>query len=246
VPFEVIPAIDLRGGRVVRLRQGDFEQETAYVDDAAEVARVFANAGARLIHVVDLDGARQGNPVHQPVVAAICTAIEGRAQAEVAGGLRTHEAVAEAFSVGAARVVVGTSALHDPGFARSIAGAYGVDRVVAAIDVRDGQAIGDGWHEEAEGRPVQAAMRALAAAGIATFEVTAIHRDGLLEGPDLDLLRQLIHLELGTVIASGGMSSLADLRAVADLGCAGAIVGRAIYEGRIDLGEALLLAASLA
>ena len=245
MPFAVIPAIDLRGGRVVRLRQGDFEQETSYGDDPAEVARVFANAGAGLIHVVDLDGARTGTPVNQGAVAAICGAIEGRADAELAGGLRSASAVADAFSTGAARVVVGTSALRDPDFARALAESYGANRVVAAIDVRDGQAVGQGWQDNTEGVPAQDAMSALADAGIAIFEVTAIQRDGLLEGPDLDLLRGLIELGLGTVIASGGVSSLADLRAVADLGCGGAIVGRAIYEGRIDLGEALLLAESL-
>jgi len=244
--FEVIPAIDLRGGRVVRLRRGDFDQETSYGEDAASVATLFANAGAQWIHVVDLDGARDGAPVNRDAIAGIVAALEGRAQTEVAGGLRTSEAVNEALQAGAARIVVGTAALRDPSFAGSLVTALGPDRVVAAIDVRDGYAIGEGWREGAIGPIAADALAALADQGVATFEVTAISRDGLLEGPDLDLLAGLVGLELGNVIASGGVSSLADLRAVAELGCSGAIVGRAIYEGRVDLREAVVVAADFA
>jgi phosphoribosylformimino-5-aminoimidazole carboxamide ribotide isomerase len=246
VPFEVIPAIDLRGGRVVRLRRGDFEQETSYGDDVAGVAIPFANAGARWIHVVDLDGAREGRPINREAIAGIVAALVGRASAEVAGGLRTPESVALAIAAGAARIVVGTAALRNPDFAGGLVEAYGADRVVAAIDVRDGRAVGDGWRAGAEGRDPRAALESLAAVGVEIFEVTAISRDGLLEGPDLDLLAALVALDLGDVIASGGVSSLADVRAVADLGCTGAIVGRALYEGRIDLREAIEVAAAIA
>jgi phosphoribosylformimino-5-aminoimidazole carboxamide ribotide isomerase len=244
VSFDLIPAIDLRGGRVVRLRRGDFGQETSYGEDPAAVATLFANAGARWLHVVDLDGARSGVPSNGDAIAGIVAAAGDRAAAEVAGGLRTAEAVDAALGSGAARIVVGTAALRDPTFAGDLVATYGEDRIVAAIDVRDGRAVGDGWREGAEGPEAGAAVAMLADQGITTFEVTAISRDGLLDGPDLDLLATLVAVDRGDVIASGGVSSLADLRAVAELGCAGAIVGRALYEGRIELPEAVALAAT--
>jgi phosphoribosylformimino-5-aminoimidazole carboxamide ribotide isomerase len=244
VTFEVIPAIDLRGGRVVRLRRGDFGQETSYGEDPSAVATLFANAGARWLHVVDLDGARDGVPTNREAIAGIVAAAGERAGAEVAGGLRTSDDVAAAFAAGAARVVVGTAALRDPIFAGDLVAAFGEDRIVAAIDVRDGRAVGEGWRGDAQGPEAGIAVAMLADHGITTFEVTAISRDGLLEGPDLDLLAMLVAIDRGAVIASGGVSSLADLRAVADLGCVGAIVGRAIYEGRIELPEAVALAAT--
>jgi phosphoribosylformimino-5-aminoimidazole carboxamide ribotide isomerase len=244
VPFDVIPAIDLRGGRVVRLRRGDFGQETTYGEDASAVATLFANAGARLLHVVDLDGAREGVPSNREAIAGIVAAAGERAAAEVAGGLRTPEVIAAAFEAGAARVIVGTAALRDPVFAGDLVAAYGEDRIAAAIDVRNGRAVGEGWRDDAQGPDAGTAVAMLADQGVTTFEVTAISRDGLLDGPDLDLLAMLVAMDRGAVIASGGVSSLADLRAVADLGCVGAIVGRAIYEGRIELPEAVALAAT--
>ena len=244
MPFEVIPAIDLRGGHVVRLRRGDFGEETSYGEDPAAVAKTFVNAGARWLHVVDLDGARQGRPGNPREIRAIAGAVGERGAMEVAGGLRTPDAVAEAIAAGAARIVVGTGALRDPAFAADLVATYGADRVAVAIDVRDGRAIGEGWREGAEGEPAGDALIRLADAGVGTFEVTAINRDGLLEGPDTDLLGALVALGRGSVIASGGISSLADIRSVADLGCDGAIVGRAIYEGRLDLREAMEVAAT--
>jgi phosphoribosylformimino-5-aminoimidazole carboxamide ribotide isomerase len=239
VTFEVIPAIDLRGGRVVRLRRGEFEDETTYGDDPVVAAIQFANAGARWIHVVDLDGARSGTPVQGAVVRDVIAAVGGRVWIEVSGGLREAAVVNDALMAGASRVVVGTAALRDPAFAADLVATHGASRIAVAIDVRDGQAIGEGWHDGAAGVPARDAMARLRDAGVTTFELTAIARDGLLEGPDLDLLAQLVSPEAGSVIASGGISSLADIRAVADLGCAGAIIGRALYELRIDLGEAV-------
>jgi len=249
VPFDVIPAIDLRGGSVVRLRGGDFAKETAYGDDPVAVALEFARAGARWIHVVDLDGARAGTPQHGNVIGAVAGALAEAGSAtrvEVAGGLRTTENAAAALAAGAARIVVGTAALRDPGFAASLVTTYGAVRVAAAIDVRDGLAVGEGWRVDAPGVPADIAVARLADAGIAVFEVTAISRDGLLNGPDIELLARLVGVNRGAIVASGGVSSLADLRLVADHGCAGAIVGRAIYEGRIDLRAAVELAADLA
>lgn len=237
--FELLPAIDLRGGRVVRLRQGDFTRETAYGDDPRAVARAFADAGAAWLHVVDLDGARAGEPRQLELVAAVVAESVGRLHVELGGGLRTAEAVAGALATGAARVAVGTAILHDPAFAAALIAHHGTDRIVAAIDVRGGLALGEGWRAGAPGIAAATALERLADAGVTTFEVTAVDRDGLLEGPDLDLLRSLVDLGRGRIIASGGVATIDDLLRIQAAGCAGAIVGRALYEGRIDLAEAI-------
>lgn len=240
--FAVIPAIDLRGGRVVRLRQGDFEREDVFADDPAAVATTFAAGGAAWIHVVDLDGARSGSPVNGAAVQAIteCVATTaGATRIEVAGGLRSTADVDGVLSRGADRAVLGTAILADPDLARRLVDRHGPDRIVAAIDVRDGLAVGEGWRAVAAGVTPETVLPGLQASGIRAFEVTAIDRDGLLGGPDLDLLRRLVALRAGDVIASGGVRSIDDLRAIRDVGCRGAIVGRALYEGRLDLVEAI-------
>lgn len=241
--FVVLPAIDLRGGRVVRLQQGDFARETAYSDDPVEVAAGFADAGARWLHVVDLDGARTGVPAHRGVIESIVKAVGDRAAVEVAGGLRDESAVAAMLDVGAARAVVGTAALREPAFAGRLVAAHGSERIAAAIDIRQGRAVGHGWAEDAPDVDAAGAIGALADAGVTTFEVTAIDRDGLLEGPDLGLYERLAALDVGSIIASAGISTLDDLRALRARGCVGAIVGRAIYEGRLDLAQAIEVAA---
>jgi phosphoribosylformimino-5-aminoimidazole carboxamide ribotide isomerase len=233
--FELLPAIDLVDGRVVRLRQGDFSQATTYDDTPAGAARMFAEAGATWLHVVDLDGARAGEPLQLQLVAGLVAGVQGSAQVELGGGLRTPEAVAAALDAGATRAVVGTAALRDPAFAQAVVERHGRDRIVASIDVRQGLALGEGWREGAPGVPAADAVAMLAAAGVDTFEVTAIDRDGLLNGPDLTLLGSLVGLGLGRIIASGGVSSLDDVLAARSIGCSGAIVGRALYEGRVDL-----------
>jgi phosphoribosylformimino-5-aminoimidazole carboxamide ribotide isomerase len=238
-PFEILPAIDLRGGHVVRLRQGDFTRETAYSDDPVEVARRFADAGARWLHVVDLDGARSGRPTHAAVIAAVVAALGDRTRIEIAGGLRDEAAVAVALEAGAARAIVGTAALRKPAFAGRLVAAHGADRVAAAIDVREGRAVGHGWSAGAVGVDASEAIERLADVGMTMFEVTAIERDGLLLGPNLALYAHLVALDRGSIIASGGITTLDDLQHVRALGCAGAIVGRAIYEGRLDLIRAL-------
>lgn len=237
--FELLPAIDLRGGRVVRLVQGDFARELVYGSDPAEIARSFADAGAEWLHVVDLDGARAGGPRQSAVVAAIVAAVEGRARCELAGGLRTPEAVRAALDAGADRVAVGTAVLGDASLARRLVAMAGAEGVVAALDVRDGLAVGEGWRQGAPGVPVETVLARLADAGIERFEVTAIERDGGLGGPDLGLLRRLVDLGRGAIVASGGIRSVDDLLAARSVGASGAIVGRAIYEGRLDLGEAV-------
>lgn len=241
--FEILPAIDLRDGRVVRLRQGDFGQETTYSDDPVAVAVEFAAAGARWLHVVDLDGARTGVPAHVATTQAIAAAVGAEVHVEVAGGLRTAANVRRALAAGAARIVLGTAALRDPAFASDAIRDYGADRVAVAIDVRDGRASGEGWEANAPTTDALEAIERLADAGVTTFEVTAIDRDGLLEGPDLPLLTQAVELGRGRIIASAGIASLEDIAAVRAIGCAGAIVGRALYEGQLSLRDALSAAA---
>lgn len=239
--FEILPAIDLRNGRVVRLRQGDFERQTIYDTDPDGAATAFAMAGARWLHVVDLDGARTGTPSHARAIAAIVAAVGERTQVEVAGGLRDERAVAEALGAGAARAVVGTAALQDRAFAGRLVATHGAGRVAVALDVREGRAVGHGWTADAPGIDAAEAIRRLADVGVDTFEVTAIERDGLLGGPNLALYERLLRLGRGAIIASGGITTLDDLIAVRDIGCSGAIVGRALHEGHLDLGAALLL-----
>ena len=242
--FELLPAIDLIGGRVVRLEQGDFDRETSFSTDPVAVATTFASGGATWLHIVDLDGARSGRPQQGATVRAIVTALAPTARIELAGGLRTPEAIEEALAAGAARVVIGTAALRDPRFAGSVVAAHGSGRIVVALDVRGDQAIGEGWRSSAPGVPPGEAIRRLADAGVTTFEVTSIDRDGLLGGPDLAMLGGLVDVGRGRIIASGGVARVEDIEAVRRLGCAGAIVGRALYDGSLDLSAALAASSS--
>ncbi|MBI2776039.1 MAG: 1-(5-phosphoribosyl)-5-[(5-phosphoribosylamino)methylideneamino] imidazole-4-carboxamide isomerase [Chloroflexi bacterium] len=238
--FDVLAAIDLRAGRVVRLREGDFARETTYADDPAAVARGFVDRGVRWLHLVDLDGARAGERIQVREVAAIIDAVGGRAAIEVGGGLRTAAAVAALLASGAARAVVGSAAIHDPGFAADLVKRHGPDRIAVALDVRDGEAVGQGWRPDAVGQATERALGDLIAAGVRWFEVTAIARDGSLEGPDLELLqRVLAQAGDAKVIASGGIATVEDLLATWTAGCSGAIVGRALYEGDFDLARAI-------
>jgi phosphoribosylformimino-5-aminoimidazole carboxamide ribotide isomerase len=233
--FELLPAIDLRAGRVVRLREGDFARMTAYESDPRSVARAFAEAGAERLHMVDLDGAREGRPRQLDLVGEVVKDLGGRARVELGGGLRTPEDVAAVLDLGVSRVAVGTAALRDPAFAAGLVARHGPGRIVGSIDVRAGLALGEGWRAGAAGLPAAEAITMLADAGITTFEVTAIDRDGLLAGPDLDLMGALVSMARGGIIASGGIASIEDVLALRAAGCAGAIVGRALYVGQVEL-----------
>jgi phosphoribosylformimino-5-aminoimidazole carboxamide ribotide isomerase len=240
--FEVLPAIDVRGGRVVRLLRGDRARATTYAQDAAGVADGFVARGARWLHVVDLDGARDPLERQTRLLVDIVGRVGDRASVEVAGGLRDVRAVEACLRAGAARVVLGTAALDDPSFAGRLAAEFGPRRVAVALDVRDGLAVGHGWIPGAPGVAVDAALEQLAGAGVTIFEVTAIDRDGTLAGPDLVMLERIVRQTPGDVIASGGISNAADMAAVRALGCRGAILGRALYEGTLSLEEALAAA----
>ena len=234
----VYPAIDLRGGRCVRLLQGAFERETVYGDDPVAVARGFEAAGARWLHVVDLDGARAGHPVQHELVARICAAVHIPVQ--VGGGLRDRAAIEAAFATGASRVVVGTTAAHDPDRCGELCAAH-PGRVVVGLDVRAGQVRVAGWTEAATPDPLVLARR-VATLGAAAIVYTDIARDGTQGGPDLERTSAIARAAGVPVIASGGIGSLDDVRAVAARaadGVAGMIIGRALYTGAIRLDDAL-------
>jgi phosphoribosylformimino-5-aminoimidazole carboxamide ribotide isomerase len=231
------PAIDIRDGRAVRLTQGDYARETAYDDDPVVAAHRWVDGGARWLHVVDLDGAKAGEPVNLEHVRRIVSAVNVPVQ--VGGGLRDSKKVGEAISSGAERVVLGTAAVRDPELAAAIAAAY-PERVVVSIDTRSGKAAAEGW-TEASDLDAADVMSTLAERGIRRFVYTPVEVDGLMEGPDLDSLRRVASATDSEVVYSGGIGSLEDLRAVASLGLenlGGVIVGRALYEGRFTVAEA--------
>jgi phosphoribosylformimino-5-aminoimidazole carboxamide ribotide isomerase len=233
----LFPAIDIRGGRAVRLIQGDYEQETAYDDDPVVAARRWVDGGARWLHIVDLDGARAGEPVNLEHIRRIVATVDVPVQ--LGGGLRDSKKVEEAISSGAERVVLGTAAVRDPEMAEAIAAAHG-GRVVASVDSRSGKVAAEGWTEGTDRDPT-AVIAELSRRGLSRFVYTPVDVDGLMEGPDLDSLREVAEATDGAVIYSGGIGSLDDLRAVADLGLdnlEGVIVGRALYEQRFTVAEA--------
>ncbi len=229
----VYPALDLLDGRVVRLRQGDYRQATVYGEDPVAVARRWRSEGAEWLHVVDLDGARVGFPRHLEVVARI-TALGVRVQ--LGGGLRREEDLLSAFAAGAERAVVGTAALRDPPWLQRIASRFG-ERIAVALDVQDERVMVGGW-QEAEPIGFEAAAARCIAAGVRRLVVTDVRADGMLTGPSLDLFRRAVALGV-PVIASGGIRSASDLRALRAIGVEGVIVGRALYEGLLSVPEAI-------
>ncbi len=233
-------AVDVRGGRCVRLRQGDYGAETVYDDDPVARATAMAEAGAGWIHAVDLDGARTGHPENAAVVAAIAAAVDVPVQA--GGGVRTAEAAAAWFAAGVERVVLGTAALHNPGLVRQLARSH---RIAVGLDARAGEVAVEGWLEGSD-RSVLDVARSFAADGVDAFVVTEISRDGTLGGPDVEGLAAVLD-EVSAdidVIASGGVGRLDDLKTLADLEgrggrrLSGVIVGTALYERRFTVAEA--------
>lgn len=231
---DLYPAIDLRGGRVVRLTKGDYAAETVYGDDPIAVATRFASAGAPWIHVVDLDAARSGDPVNRPVVAAIAEALEGRASIQNGGGVRTVADAEALAAAGVARVVMGSAAIADP---RLVVAASEVVPVAVGLDHRDGEIAVHGW---TEGSGVQLADALDRFPTASAFVVTDISRDGMLGGPDVDGLAAAVAVSDVPIIASGGVATVADIRALASIaGLGGIITGKAIYERRFTVEQAL-------
>jgi phosphoribosylformimino-5-aminoimidazole carboxamide ribotide isomerase len=232
--IDLYPAIDLRDGKVVRLLQGDYDQQTTYGNDPVAVALSFADAGARWIHVVDLDAARSGSPVNRPVVSAIAAALAGRASVQTGGGVRTVGDAQSLADAGVARVVMGSAAVKDPSL---VAAASEVVPVAVGLDHRNGEVAVHGW---TEGSGVQLADALGWFPTAAAFVITDIARDGMLTGPDVDGLAAAARATSIPVIASGGVSSLADIAALRVVpGIGGVITGKAVYEGRFTVAEAL-------
>jgi len=237
---DLYPAIDLRAGRVVRLYQGDFDQETVYGLDPVAVAEGYAAAGARWIHVVDLDAARTGTPGNRPVIAAVAAAVGPTVNLQASGGIRDRASAEELLACGVHRVVLGTAAVEFPELVRELAAHH---RVAVGIDTRGRDVAVRGW-TEGSGVDLFDLLARFTASGVAAVIVTDISRDSTLEGPDLEGLASVLDATDIPVIASGGVGGLADLEALATLeasghGLEGAIVGKALYEGRFTVGEAI-------
>jgi phosphoribosylformimino-5-aminoimidazole carboxamide ribotide isomerase len=237
----ILPAIDLRGGQCVRLRQGDYARETVYDADPAAVARRWAEQGAAFLHLVDLDGAREGHPVNAAAVRAIVAAVAVPCQ--LGGGVRSQNHLDEVFSWGVARVVLGTRALQDPNWCAAMCRRY-PDRIVLGIDARDGKVATEGWLHTSERTAVDLAREA-SAWPPAAIVYTDISRDGMLSGPNVEATARLAAAVPLPVIASGGVSTLDDIVRLADAGLHGCIVGRALYEGRLELAAAIRAASGI-
>ena len=239
--FTVFPAVDISDGKCVRLLQGRFGTETVYSDDPVEVALGFCSAGARWLHIVDLDGAKTGEPANRELVLEVVKRASCPVQA--GGGMRSLGDVEEIIAAGANRAVLGTVALDDPAELERACARYG-DRIAVSLDVSGGELASHGWTVGA-GVPLDEAVATFQSAGATSFIYTDISRDGTMAGPDIDGLKRITALTDVPVIASGGIASLEELRAVArmqDEGITGAIVGRALYEGKFTVGEANLAA----
>ncbi len=231
------PAIDILGGKAVRLVEGNFDDETIYHDDPLDAARSWVAAGARYLHVVDLDGAKQGEPASLDHLERICR--EAGVPVQYGGGLRSLPAVREALRAGAERVIVGTAAFRDIDFLDDVVASYG-ERVMVAVDVRGGHISTAGWTQTTQ-MNAEDAIRRLTARGVRSFVYTNVDRDGKLEGPDLGDVRRVARAVRGRFIYSGGIGKVEDLSTLAGLrqvNLRGVIVGKALYEGRFTVAEA--------
>ena len=230
------PAIDIAEGKAVRLVQGDFDAQTVYADSPLEAARAWVDAGARYLHIVDLDGARHGTPQNlhelERVVAELGVPVQ------YGGGLRSVQAVADAIAAGASRAILGTAAFADVDFLDDVVGRFG-ERIVVSVDTRGGFVSTSGWTETTE-LPAGAVIDRMQDRGVRTFVFTNVDRDGLLGGPDLDEIREVAAVVRGRFMYSGGIGRREDLAALAALrqvNLSGVIVGKALYEGRFTIAE---------
>jgi phosphoribosylformimino-5-aminoimidazole carboxamide ribotide isomerase len=236
--MEIWPAIDLRGGQCVRLKEGDFARETVFDADPVAVALRFAQQGARRVHVVDLDGARDGGPVNRDLVLRIVA--ESRLAVELGGGIRDEPTLADYLAAGVARVVLGTRAVEDPDWLTAMARAY-PGRIVLGLDARNGRLASRGWLATTGQDVIEYATR-LGDLPLAAIVYTDIARDGVMRGPNLEAVGRMAEATTVPVVASGGVTRIEDVRALAGLPIAGMIIGRALYEGTIDLRAAIEVA----
>lgn len=238
--LEIVPSIDLRGGRVVRLKQGDYARQLNYPVDPLETARSFAEAGAHWMHVVDLDGAKEGRPVQTELIAEVIQ--QSGLKVEVGGGVRSTDDIRRLLDAGAARVVVGTKAFEDWQWFASLAQDPAYERkLVLAIDAKQGQIATRGWTQTSSRSAVDVAME-VSNWPLAALLYTDISKDGMLQGPNLEYTRALAEAGRVPVIASGGVGNIEHIRQLSQLPVWGAIVGRSLYEGTLDLREAIAIA----
>ncbi len=233
--MDLFPAIDLRGGKAVRLYQGDYDQMTVYNADPAAQARAFVEAGAKFLHVVDLDGAKDDTTANMDTIAAI--ARQGGLYIEVGGGIRDEERIRRYLDLGVNRCILGTVAVKNFAFAADMAQKYG-DKIAVGVDMKDGFVAVNGW-KEVTPEPGVAFCRRCAAAGVRAVIATDISRDGTLQGTNMELYRELLTIPGLRVTASGGIAAMAELETLQTMGCHAAILGKSIYTGAIDLAEAV-------
>ena len=240
--MELWPAIDLRGGRCVRLLQGDYARETVFGDDPVAMARRYVAAGARRLHIVDLDGARDGGPTQAALVARMVQA--AGVPCQVGGGIRTLEAARDYLAAGLARVIIGSVAIERPDLLDTLAETF-PQRVVLGLDARGGKVAVRGWVDTSPLTAIDVARRT-AGLPLAALVYTDIATDGMLSGPNVPALREMLAATRHPVVASGGVATAADIEQVAATGCTGCIVGRALYEGAVTIPAALAAAADVA
>jgi len=233
--MRIFPAIDLSGGQVVRLYQGDYDKMTVYGADPCAAARDFIAAGAKYLHVVDLDGAKDGTLANFESIAAI--AKQGGLYIEVGGGIRTEERIRQYLDLGVSRCILGTIAVKDFDFTARMAQKYG-DKIAVGVDARDGKVATHGWRENTEKDAFELCRR-LCSAGVRTIIYTDIARDGTMRGANMDAYRRLRNSLSCGLIASGGISSLEEIEMLADMDLSGAILGKALYTGLLDLKEVI-------
>lgn len=237
--MKIIPAIDIKGGRCVRLYQGRMDQETVYSENPLEVAKMWEEMGAGMLHIVDLDGAVTGTPVNFSIIEKMISALSIKVQ--VGGGIRNKESVEKYLEIGAARVIIGTAAADNIEFVWNISGFY-TARIVISLDAKDGMAAVKGWTEITEIDAIDLAKK-FEGIGIGAIVFTDISRDGTLTGPNLKSIERFASSVRIPVIASGGVSGMGDIRALCKLGIEGIIIGKALYSGAVDLREAIKVAA---
>ena len=233
--MDLFPAIDLRGGKAVRLYQGDYDRMTVYNADPAAQARAFVEAGAKFLHVVDLDGAKDDTTANMDTIAVI--ARQGGLSIEVGGGIRDEERIRRYLDLGVDRCILGTVAVKNFRFAAEMAQKYG-DKIAVGVDMKDGFVAVNGW-KEVTPEPGVDFCRRCAAAGVRAVIATDISRDGTLQGTNMDLYRELLTIPGLRVTASGGIAAMAELETLQAMGCHAAILGKSIYTGAIDLAEAV-------
>jgi phosphoribosylformimino-5-aminoimidazole carboxamide ribotide isomerase len=237
--MEVWPAIDLRGGNCVRLLQGDYRRETVFGHDPAAMAQRWVAEGAECLHLVDLDGARDGRSVNQAAIAAIVAAVS--IPCELGGGIRDRQTIQEMLDLGLKRLVIGTKALKDPAWFHEMCQSF-PGRLAVGIDARDGRVATDGWLSVSDVPAIQLAREIAVREPIAAIIYTDIARDGMMSGPNFAAMEQMQQAVDVPVVASGGVTTVEDVRRLAQAGLAGCIIGRTLYEGKLTLASALAAA----